>query len=378
MSFTRIVGGEPAAAASDPEATVRREIDIEAPRGAKQTSPVDVCRVGALQSPTAAKVQLAASVWRLEAVIGAGDAEVARVAERQRGVVARSQLIAAQLTAAQIKHRLKIGQLHVLHPGVYLVGRPRLEAGAAATAAVIHLEGRGVLSHRTAGGLWRMTEGQPRQIELSTLGSGSGSGVRSAGRLVIHRTSTLARADVRRCRNLPVTSPSRTLVDLASVLDMGELEAAYAIARRARLATPKEIAAAIHRAPRSRGISNLRELVRAEDPGRRRAGGPKAPQLTRSIYERKLLKLIHDARLPRPLANAQVEGMEVDFLWPEQKLVVEFDSVSFHSDRAAFERDRHRDQRLIAAGYRVIRVTARQLDNDSVAVVATIAMALVR
>jgi very-short-patch-repair endonuclease len=194
--------------------------------------------------------------------------------------------------------------------------------------------------------------------------------------LVVHRLSTLDERDVRRCRNLPVTSPSRTLLDLAGVLDLHELEAAYAIARRAGLVTPREIAAVIARAPRSKGIGHLRELIQAETGSS--CQDRQAPSLTRSIYERRLLKLIQEARLPAPQANAKVLGMEVDLLWAEQKLIVEFDSVAYHLDRTAFERDRERDQKLTAAGYRVIRVTARQLDRSPMAVIAVIAMALAR
>jgi very-short-patch-repair endonuclease len=106
--------------------------------------------------------------------------------------------------------------------------------------------------------------------------------------------------------------------------------------------------------------------------------GAEAPSVTRSTYERKLLALITDARLPRPRANARVQGMEVDLYWPEQKLIVEFDGFGYHSDRAAFERDRERDQQLVAAGYRVIRVTARQLDHAPLATITAIAMALAR
>ncbi len=74
--------------------------------------------------------------------------------------------------------------------------------------------------------------------------------------------------------------------------------------------------------------------------------------------------------------NASVEGMEVDFYWPAQRLVVEFDGFAYHSDRQAFEHDRLRDQRLIAAGNRVMRLTARQLDGTTEAVIARLAVAI--
>jgi very-short-patch-repair endonuclease len=72
-----------------------------------------------------------------------------------------------------------------------------------------------------------------------------------------------------------------------------------------------------------------------------------------------------------------VRGLEVDFLWRGQNLVVEFDGAAFHSHERARKRDRRRDRRLIAAGFRIIRVSWRQLTRESMALVARIAQALV-
>ena len=89
-----------------------------------------------------------------------------------------------------------------------------------------------------------------------------------------------------------------------------------------------------------------------------------------------MLRLLREARLPQPLTNVRVAGFEADFFWPDRKLIVEFDGYQFHGHRAAFERDRKRDAAHVLAGYRVIRVTWRQLTEEPLAVVATIARAL--
>jgi very-short-patch-repair endonuclease len=89
-----------------------------------------------------------------------------------------------------------------------------------------------------------------------------------------------------------------------------------------------------------------------------------------------MLHLIRAAKLPPPRTNTPVAGFEADFVWPEHKLIVEFDGYQFHGHRQAFERDRRRDQAHVAAGYRVIRVTWRQLEHEPYTVVAAIAMAL--
>jgi very-short-patch-repair endonuclease len=100
------------------------------------------------------------------------------------------------------------------------------------------------------------------------------------------------------------------------------------------------------------------------------------PSLTRSEAERRLLALIRAARLPPPRTNVRVGGFEVDMLWPAERLVVEIDGFAFHGGCAAFERDRRRDAQLLARGYRVLRITWRQLTREPHAVVATIAAAL--
>jgi very-short-patch-repair endonuclease len=78
---------------------------------------------------------------------------------------------------------------------------------------------------------------------------------------------------------------------------------------------------------------------------------------TRSEAELKMLRLIRSADLPTPRVNARVAGYEVDFLWPDQRLVVEVDGHAYHANRRAFERDRERDAALAAAGITVVRVT---------------------
>jgi very-short-patch-repair endonuclease len=102
------------------------------------------------------------------------------------------------------------------------------------------------------------------------------------------------------------------------------------------------------------------------------------PQMTRSEAERRLLTLIERAALPRPRTNTRVGRYEVDALWPETRLIVEVDGFAFHGTRAAFERDRRRDADLTAMGFRVVRVTWRQLVDEPHLVVARLAGALAR
>jgi very-short-patch-repair endonuclease len=108
------------------------------------------------------------------------------------------------------------------------------------------------------------------------------------------------------------------------------------------------------------------QLRRAADLAERRglldARGRRLLEIeTRSPLEDAFLHLCHD--LPRPRVNESVEGFEVDFHWPEQHIIVETDGHEHHGSRAAFERDRERDQTLIAAGWTVLRFTHRQISD---------------
>ncbi len=155
---------------------------------------------------------------------------------------------------------------------------------------------------------------------------------------------------------IPITTPARTLLDLAPLLAQHDLDRAVEEAQVRGLVKPEALAGAPHGA--------LRRAARDD------------ASMTRSEAEARLLALIRVADLPEPLTNARIEGFEVDVAWPEQRLIVEVDGFAFHSTRAAFERDRLRDQALQAAGWRVMRITWRQIAETAEAVVARIAAAL--
>jgi very-short-patch-repair endonuclease len=114
------------------------------------------------------------------------------------------------------------------------------------------------------------------------------------------------------------------------------------------------------------GISALRELVEAELAGER----------NRLEAEKRFRALVKDAKFPEPQSNAKVGPFTVDFLWPEERVVAELDGFTTHRTRSAFEGDRARDGDLQALGYRVVRVTWRQLTREPHAVVARVAAVL--
>lgn len=311
----------------------------------------------------AAKSAIALLIWAPEPVLGLGDGEVMRLAGRQRGVVHRDQLLLADVSRHAIAHRLRNGWLHTLHRDVYLVGRPRIEPFGRELAAVLHFKGFAIVSHASAAALFDLAE--PPTVPALTI---VGRDAHSRPTCTVRRATRLHRDDITVRHGLPVTSPARTLLDRAKTLPPEELESEFAQLLRRRLVARADVNAAIDRAPHKSGVARLRALASST-----RA---QSPTLTRSHYERKLKRLLKAADLPPPRVNDRVLGHEVDFHWPQHKLIVEFDGFAFHADRKSFENDRLRDQKLIAAGYRVIRITARQLDQTPYAVTARIAAAL--
>jgi very-short-patch-repair endonuclease len=183
----------------------------------------------------------------------------------------------------------------------------------------------------------------------------------------VYCTRVLGPEDVRLVDRIPVTSPARTLVDIGRFLTLEEYEHVVADAIRRGVVRRTQLIRELMRHRGRRGVATLRAAL-----------GDSEPAMTRSAAERRLLRVIRNSSLASPLVNARVGRYEVDFLWPREQVIVEMDGFQWHSDKTAFERDRERDAELQAAGYRVIRVTWRQLSRDPDAVIHRIARVLRR
>lgn len=284
---------------------------------------------------------------------------VATLAHRQHGIVARVQLLAMGLGSGAIDGRVAAGRLHPVHRGVYAVGHARLSEQARWLAAVLAAGPQAWLSHGSAAALWRILPSADGPVHL-TVASGSHRGRPG---LAVHRSSTLGRHETTRRMDVPVTTPARTLVDVADGLPVRQLQRALGEAYALRIVDRSELANAIGAAGRRRGAHRLATLLDEHDL---------AFTLTRSALEERFLDLCAGANLPMPRVNAEVEGLVVDFLWPVRGLIAETDGRRYHGHDVAFERDRLRDQRLLAAGYRVVRFTYRQVVRTPESVVATL------
>jgi very-short-patch-repair endonuclease len=156
--------------------------------------------------------------------------------------------------------------------------------------------------------------------------------------IVLHRSSTLIAGHCTLRDGIPVTTPTRTLADIRPLLSPARFSAAVREAEFLRLPMDEQF-----------------------DSDR-----------ARSDLEKAMLALCRRHRLPAPDVNVKVDCYEVDFLWREQRLVVEVDGWEAHRGRSAFEEDRARDARLAVLGFHVLRFTWRQLTSERAQVARTI------
>jgi hypothetical protein len=262
------------------------------------------------------------------------DGRIAAVARRQYGLITTAQLESVGLTRAAVAKRVRAGRLHPLHRGVYAVGHRRLSQEAYWMAAVLAAGPGAALSHECAAKHWRIWRGRVEGLDVLVPGNR-----RARKGFRVHRARTLDRRDVTIHRGIPITTPARTLVDLASTLTRYQLanvihEAAYR--QRFEEGAVRE---AMSRA-RGRTLEPLQAALRAHAAGS--AG-------TRSALEDRFLA---NWQGPEPLVNTKIE---VDMYWPAENRVVEIDGPG-HERAPTRRQDAARDRALRAAGIDVVRI----------------------
>lgn len=208
-----------------------------------------------------------------------------------------------------------------------------------------------MVSTVSAAALWEIRNPSSRAIEVTTR-------FKSRSRGSIQRHFSILPADeVTIQHGIPVTTVPRTILDLAAVLRIDAVEHSLRESERLRLYDALSLEDLLERHPRRHGSRAIRECLR------RRRELP--PGITREELEARFLAFLDQAGLPRPRLNAWLSARgrryQADCLWPEQRIVVELDGYGSHGTRSAFERDRDRDRRLAAAGYRSTRITWHQL-----------------
>lgn len=302
------------------------------------------------------KVEMPARVCRSLHVDGTGERGLAQVAGAQRSLVHLTQLRDLGIARGAYTRRLAAGSLHRVLPSVFSVVDPLIEPWAAETAALLYAGDNAVLSHNSAAALWGLIA-SPSFVVITMIGRK----VEAQPQLRQHRVAGLDIRDLSHHNGFPVTAPARTLIDCAATgLALDRL---LNEARALKLVKDSEIYAAMERCPRRKGVKALRALLQAE----------KDTGFTRSKAERILKRLVRAAELERPIFNTRVMGVEVDAYWPQLQLVIEVDGYDVHGHWAAFQRDRAKANRLVAAGFVVLRFTWHQLTRKPLVVVAEIA-----
>jgi very-short-patch-repair endonuclease len=271
---------------------------------------------------------------------------ITALAERQHGVIAVAQLYSLGLSETQVGTRVAKGWLHRIHRGVYALGRARLTREGWWMAAVLACGEGAVLSHQSAGELWKIRRSRgPGPVEVTIPRA---RGARPRPGLIVHRIPTLLSSETTIQAGIPVTTPGRTLLDLAARLPRRQLERAIDEAERLGLCTEDDLDDVAEAHSGRAGAGALRTLLEEH-----RAGST----ATRNDFEERFLALSRRYRLPQPEVNVPLLDYVVDFLWPEARLVVEVDGRATHGTRRAFQEDRERDGRLTVVGYRVVRFT---------------------
>jgi very-short-patch-repair endonuclease len=300
----------------------------------------------------------------MDAKSDTAEAAVARIAARQHGVVTRRQLEACGLGSKAITIRVRKGQLHRVHHGVYAVGHPALSHRGRFMAAVLACGKGAVVSHSSAAVLWELLRPLDGPVHISTP---STSGRKKRRGIRLHRCPSLQtpaepspspsclnqeggrgrRLITTHRHNIPVTTVQRTIEDL----------------RRTELLPPHL----------------LRRAIRQAELKGHHLEGVESDR-TRSDLELLFLDLIrpHRARIPAPEVNVKLGRWTVDFFWRRRCVIIETDFWAYHRGSAAWQDDHARDLDLRSVGYTVLRFTDLQLENEPERVIGDIERELER
>lgn len=277
------------------------------------------------------------------------------MAERQHGVVSLVQLLSFGLSARAVRDRVAAGRLTRIHRGVYAVGHSRLTLRGHWMAAVLAYGPTAVLSHRSAAALHGIRQDSRPKTDITVPG-------RSARRrpgIDVHASTTLQAADLATIDGIPCSSPARTLLDLADVVNRRAVEKAIDQAEVLRIFDLRAVEEVLSRAAGRHGAGVLRGVLAEYD----------GPTLTERELEERFLALCRAASVPMPEVNSWIPldggiAYKVDFLWRAERLAVETDGWGSHGTRQAFENDRRRDRRLRLAGWDVVRFTWRDVERE--------------
>jgi very-short-patch-repair endonuclease len=277
-------------------------------------------------------------------------------------VVATRQLASLGYTRSSVAKAAKVGRLHRVHRGVYAVGHRQLSWHGRCMAAVL-ASYPSVASNLSAAWLWGLLRSRPGTLHVTCR-----VGRRAERPFVVHR-SALAPVDLTRRDGIPVTSLSRTILDVAVTSRPRTVRRHVQLADDLQVFDLREMEDLLGRTKGHRGQAKVRAALETYDEG---------PVFTRSDLERRFLEVVRQAGLPEPAMNHFVAGFEIDAWWEDERFGVELDAYETHGSRLSFEEDRVRDDELLLAGIETTRVTGPRLDREPGKVVESLRRHLAR
>jgi very-short-patch-repair endonuclease len=237
------------------------------------------------------------------------------------------------------------------------VGHTNLSRHAQCLAAVLACGPNALLSHVSAAWLWDLTKTSPLPASVCAPGYR-----KSRPPLRLHEARSLAADDRALREGIPVTSLPRTLLDLAATVRFEWLEKMVERSEDLELFDLRAVEDLLARTVGHHGHGRLRKAIALYKPS----------SFTRSSLEKRFLELWRETGLPQPRANFVIHGFELDCYWPELRFAVELDVFETHGTRAAFERDRKRQEDLLLLGIVMTRVTGPRLEREPREVMARI------
>ncbi len=297
------------------------------------------------------------------------DFQIQHVAKKQHGAISWRQLQLLSFKRWQIKRRVRSGEWIRELPGVWRLSWAEPTWMQKVWCASLWGGTEALISHRAAARLWELDGIESEGVELIAPNRLR----RKPGWLCTHQTFPVPR-EVRRTKNgVPLTSPSRTLVDLAGAVNEETLQRALEHAIRRKIVSLTAIRRILRFVP-ARGKAGTGTLGRLLD------GGVWSIE-TQSELERSALALFRQSGLPKPECQYTVVGGNqrlgtVDFAWPEARVIVEAEGFQFHSGRRAWEHDIARYNRLTLQGWTVLRLTYGDVQGGAEDFISSLSIAL--
>lgn len=275
-------------------------------------------------------------------------------ARGSHGLLTRAQLVELGVSPHEIGNRIERGRLEQVHPGVYYLDAITPTWHTEVLAAVMAAGPGALASHRTAARLWQFDAIFGRVIELTVPFNEEPD----PDGVIVHRTRrTNSEAEI---EGIPVTSPSKTLLDLAWMMPLRTMQKAARSAVRLRLTTPDEMDETV-RLYGGRGVAGTREY--------RKVIGFVADDLSGSVAEVDLVQIALDAPMPTPVQQFRVRlpdgtNAYLDVAWPDRMRLVEADGFEAHGTPEQMQQDLTRQNHLMEMGWEIRRFTATEIREE--------------